>query len=728
MKKGACVLNSFKPLTIMTEKEILHFFETKANRPMSMREILSSLQVSADQRPTLRNLLKQMSRDGMLIKLKKGKYGLPSKMKLVTGRVQGHADGFGFVIHEEEGQPDLFINPRKMREVMHGDRVMCRIEHTSGGRAEGSIVRIIERGQQTLVGIFDRTSHLAYIVPVEKRLNCEISIPGKQTGGAKRGEAVVVEITSYPTKNLPAEGKVVEVLGAPDDPEIEIEMIIRKNGLPRQFPLDAAEEAKNVPTKIPEEEIQKRLDLRDKTIFTIDGETAKDFDDAVSIEKKPKGNYILGVHIADVSHYVRPGSPLDREALERGTSVYFPDRVIPMLPHELSNEICSLKPREERLTLSCIMEFDSHGNRVKYEIKDTVIKSASRLTYTQVAGMLEPKDAEVSDEEIKRCKKELGKIYDDLLLMKKLALLINANRVKNGSVDFDLPESDIVLDLNGRIENIVKAERNIAHRIIEEFMLASNVSVAEFLEGKKAQSIYRCHETPSQENILSLREFVHNFGYPLPNPPEFTAKDLQALLTGVHGKPEEKLINHVALRSMKQAVYSTENIGHFCLAFPCYTHFTSPIRRYPDLIVHRLVRKHVSSGKVSKKEKEVAIKKLEEVAKSSSELERRSEEAEREVIKLKKAQFMMDKIGEEYDGFISGVTSFGLFVELADLFVEGLVHVSSMADDYYIYNEKQHSLIGERRKKVFRLCDRIRVRVVSVSLERVRTDFELVKS
>jgi ribonuclease R len=619
----------------MTEKEILHFFETKANRPMSMREILSSLQVSADQRPTLRNLLKQMSRDGLLIKLKKGKYGLPSKMKLVTGRVQGHADGFGFVIHEEEGQPDLFINPRKMREVMHGDRVMCRIEHTSGGRAEGSIVRIIERGQQTLVGIFDRTSHLAYIVPVEKRLNCEISIPGKQTGGAKRGEAVVVEITSYPTKNLPAEGKVVEVLGAPDDPEIEIEMIIRKNGLPRQFPLDAAEEAKNVPTKIPEEEIQKRLDLRDKTIFTIDGETAKDFDDAVSIEKKPKGNYILGVHIADVSHYVRPGSPLDREALERGTSVYFPDRVIPMLPHELSNEICSLKPREERLTLSCIMEFNSHGNRVKYEIKDTVIKSASRLTYTQVAGMLEPKDAEVSDEEIKRWKKELGKIYEDLLLMKKLALLINANRVKNGSVDFDLPESDIVLDLNGRIENIVKAERNIAHRIIEEFMLASNVSVAEFLEGKKAQSIYRIHETPSQENILSLREFVHNFGYLLPNPPEFTAKDLQTLLTGVHGKPEEKLINHVALRSMKQAVYSTENIGHFCLAFPCYTHFTSPIRRYPDLIVHRLVRKHVSSGKISKKEKEVAIKKLEEVAKSSSELERRSEEAEREVIKLK---------------------------------------------------------------------------------------------
>ncbi|MBI5185120.1 MAG: ribonuclease R [Nitrospinae bacterium] len=710
----------------ITEKEILHFFEETANRPMSSREMLSTLHISTEERPALRKLLKQMSKDGLLIKLKKGRYGLPSKMKLVTGRVQGHPDGFGFVISEEEGQNDLFINPRRMREAMHGDRLMCRIEHTSGDKSEGSIVRVIERGQKTLVGIFDRTARLAYITPMEKRLACEISIPNKQTGGAKRGEAVVVEITSYPTKHLPPEGKVVEVLGSPDDPEIEIEMIIRKNGLPRRFPSDAAEEARKIPAKIPEEEIQKRLDLRKKILFTIDGETAKDFDDAVSLEKKSNGNYALGVHIADVSHYVRPGSPLDREALERGTSVYFPDRVIPMLPKELSNEICSLKPREDRLTLSCIMEFDPEGNRLKYELKDTVINSAARLTYAQVAGILEPEKIKVSEQERAKWKKELGKIWDCLFMMKELALLLNKNRVKNGSVDFDLPESDIILDLCGKIENIVKSERNIAHRIIEEFMLSANVSVAEFLSVKKANSIYRVHESPSQENILSLREFVHNFGYPLPAPPEFTAKDLQGLLAWVQGKPEEKLINHVALRSMKQAVYSTENIGHFCLAFPFYTHFTSPIRRYPDLIVHRLARKHKIAGKASKKDKDVSMKNLEETAKLSSEMARRAEEAEREVVKLKKVQFMLDKAGEEYMGFITGVTSFGLFVELVDLFVEGLIHVSSMSDDYYIYQEKNHLLIGERRKKVYRLCDQVRVRVANVSVEKLRIDFELV--
>ncbi len=711
----------------ITEKEVLRFFDKDAERPLSTREVISKLKIPGEERSSLRRLLRQMSRDGLLIKLKKGRYGLPSKMKLITGTVQGHPNGFGFVLPDEEGQPDLFINPRKMKEVMHGDKVMCRIEHTNGEKTEGSIVRIIQRGQKTLVGIFDRTPHLAYIIPMEKRIPWDISIPRKYSGTARKGQAVLVEITRYPSKTIPPEGKVIEILGEPEDPEIEIEMIIRKNGLPNRFKPEVEEEADVIAQEISEEEISKRLDLRGRIVFTIDGETAKDFDDAVSVERKKDGGFLLGVHIADVSYYVSPDSMLDREALERGTSVYFPNRAIPMLPEKLSNGICSLKPLEDRLTLSCLMEFDSQGNRLGYKIEDTVIKSTARLTYTEAAIILSEGERKKSFEESGKFIKRFGEIVNDLSLMEELALLLNRNRISNGSVDFDLPESDIVLDMNGKVENIVKAERNIAHRIIEEFMLTANVCVAEFLEGNKKESLYRVHEAPAPDNLLSLQEFVHNFGHTLPKPQDFTAKDLQRLLSDAVGKPEEKLLNHIALRSMKQAVYSIDNTGHFCLAFDCYTHFTSPIRRYPDLVIHRLIRSHKRFLKTKKKGDKVAIKPLSEVAKLSSELGRRAEEAEREVIKLKKAQFMSDKIGEEFEGFISGVSSFGLFVELTDLFVEGLIHVSSMSDDYYIYHEKQHSLIGERRKKIFRLCDRVKVRVVSISLERIRVDFELIE-
>ncbi len=713
-------------MTDITEKEILRFFEEDAGRPLSTREVISYLNIQSTHRSVLRKLLRQMSKDGLLIKLKKGRYSLPSKMKLVTGKVQGHPDGFGFLLPDEEGVPDLFLSPRKMKEAMHGDKVICRMERTDGRKAEGSVVRIVERGQKTVVGVFDRTIHFAYVIPTEKRIGWDIPIPKKHTMGAKKGQAVVVEITRYPTKSLPPEGKILEVLGRPDDPEIELELIIRKNGLPVCFPKEVAVEAQKIATEIPSEEMERRMDLRGQNIFTIDGETAKDFDDAISIAKKPNGGYTLGVHIADVSYYVSPGSMLDKEALERGTSVYFPDRVIPMLPEELSNGICSLKPNVERLTLSCYMEFDANGIRQDFKLEDTIIKSAARLTYTEVAKILESDEKKSSSQDLKKLREKLGKTWEDLFIAKELALLLNKNRLQNGSVDFDLPESDIVLNMEGKIENIVETERNIAHRLIEEFMLSANICVAEALQEKCKETIFRVHESPNPEKLATLKEFAHNFGYSFPKAKEFDAKDLQSILSQAQGKVEEKLINHVALKSMKQAEYSTENIGHFCLAFDCYTHFTSPIRRYPDLVVHRQIRSLNKSADNEKKSQKVTIKPLSEVAKQASILGRRAEESEREVIKFKKAQFMMDKIGETYNGFICGVNSFGFFVELADLFVEGLVHVSSLSDDYYVYQEKQHSLVGERKRRTFQLCDQVRVKVVDVNLERVRVDFQLV--
>lgn len=710
---------------MISEKEVLKFMKEDAPRPMKRKELVKEFKISSEERVLFRRMLKNMARDGVIIKIKGGRYGVPEKMNLVTGTLQCHPDGFGFVIPEAtkeksgSGSNDIYVSPRNIKEAMHGDKVVCRVESRAfKGKEEGRIVQIIERGHTTLVGTFERTGNFGFVVPNERRIAKDIYISNKFSEKAKPGQAVVVEITQYPMAGRNPEGKIIEVLGYPDSPEVEFEMIIRKHGLANTFPEKVLEEAENIPMEIPDEEYRKRKDLRELLTVTIDGETAKDFDDAISIEKLDDGGFRLYVHIADVSHYVIKGSVLDDEAYERGTSVYFLDRVIPMLPQKLSNEICSLKPGEDRLTMTAVMDINAKGEALKYDIYNSVINSNERMTYTDVAKILEDND--------EKLKKRYDHLLDMFSQMKELCGVLNKKRAELGSVDFDLPEPDIIINREGRIENILKAERNIAHRIIEEFMLYANVIAAKHIFNAGIPGIYRVHEKPDLQKVLDFSEFIHNFGYSLENPQKVEAKSLRKLLVSARGEPSEKLINHILLRSMKQAVYSEKNSGHFCLAFDCYTHFTSPIRRYPDLTTHRVLKILLAHKKVSPRKIEQLKKSLPLIAEHSSERERNAMDAEREIIDLNKVRFMMDKTGETFSGFITGVTAFGIFVELEDMFVEGLVHVNSMKDDYYIYHEKKHSLIGDHKNKVYRIGDEVKIAVESVSIEKRQIDFVLV--
>lgn len=710
---------------MVTEKEILKFMQKDAVRPLKRKELAKEFDIRSDEYALFRQLLKDMVQKGTVVKIKGGRYGVPEKMNLIFGTLQGHPDGFGFVIPEktnkqlETSVEDIYISPRNLKEAMHGDKVVCRKESRGyKGREEGRIIRIVERGYTTLVGIFERTGNFGFVIPTERKIAKDIYIPSKFSGKARQGQAVVVEITRYPTAGLNPEGKVIEILGYPDSPEVEIEMIIRSQGLFQKFSDEALEEADKIPMKIFDKELRKQKDCRNLITVTIDGEKAKDFDDAVSIEKLNDKSYRLYVHIADVSHYVIENSALDQEAYKRGTSVYFLDRVVPMLPEKLSNEICSLKPKEDRLTVTAEMDFNAGGELLRYDIYNSVINSNERLTYTDVAKILKNKD--------KKLEQRYSYLLEKFSLMKELCLILNKKREELGSIDFDLPEPDIILNQEGRIENILKAERNIAHRIIEEFMLSANVVIANHISNSGAPGIYRIHEEPGSNKIMDFNQFIYNFGYSIENPDNVTAKSLQKLLASARGTSEEKLINHVLLRSMKQAVYSDKNSGHFCLAFDCYTHFTSPIRRYPDLITHRILKALLTKKQVPKNKIEYFKKNLSSIAEHSSQRERVAMEAEREIIDLNKAHFMLDKTGEEFAGFITGVTSFGIFVELEDMFVEGLVHVTSIKDDYYIYHENQHSLIGEHKRKVYRIGDKVNVIVENVSIEKRQIDFGLI--
>lgn len=743
----------------ITHQQILKFMRESVYRPLTMRELIKGFNVPAEERSTFRRLIRDLVNEGEIVKVRGNKYGLPEKMNLVTGVIEGHPDGYGFVIPEGGGD-DLFVNLRNMREVMHGDKVVCRVESAKrdGGKKEGRVIRILERGHKTIVGIYEPSGHFGFVIPEERRITHDIYIPVKFSGRAKRGQVVVAEITVYPTKNRNPEGRIIEVIGYPDNPDVEVDTVVRKYEIPSEFPAEVLREADGIQQEVTGEEIAGRVDLRNMKIVTIDGEKAKDFDDAVSVERIDNGNYLLGVHIADVSHYVKEGSHLDNEAFKRGTSVYFPDRVIPMLPFQLSNEICSLKPNVDRLAMSVFMKFNNDGDLIDYKFAETVINSRERMTYTDVAAILEDKispSPPLLKGGMGGLKEKYSYLIDDFYLMKELSEVLRERRVKKGSIDFDLPEPDIILNLVGKPENIIKSERNIAHKIIEEFMLVANETVAAHFAKLEIPAVYRVHEEPDMEKILEFSEFVSNFGYhleiPRPihwmgDPPplkkggkgRFHPKKFQELLNNVKGKPEEMLVSTMALRHMKQARYSTENIGHFGLAFENYTHFTSPIRRYPDLIVHRLLRdatplhpSFTKGGKhaaITKKRLTIWEERLPEIVKHSSEKERTADEAERDIVNLKRVQFMMEKTGDEYDGIISGVTTFGLFVELKEIFIEGLIHVSSMSDDYYTFNEKDHSLTGRRTKKRFRIGDRIKVKVENVSMEKRQIDFTLIKS
>jgi len=600
-----------------------------------------------------------------------------------------------------------------MAGAMHRDRVVARVERTkSDGRREGKVIRILERRQGVIVGRFEKGKGFAVVVPSDERVLHNVIISSRGAKGAHDGDIVEVEVTKWPDAFRPPSGRVREIVGRHDDPDVEIEIIVRKHGLSRTFPADVVAQAAKSPQEVLPEEIEGRVDLRKRRFVTIDGETAKDFDDAVSVERIKNG-YRLWVSIADVSHYVRPGSALDEEAYRRGTSVYLPDNCIPMLPEELSNGICSLNPNVDRLAFTAEMDFDEDGSPLKSNFYESVIRSHARLTYNEVKSIIVDDDESVTSRR--------GDCVADLLLMEELSGKLKDRRSREGSIDFDLPEPQVIIDLNGRIEDIVRSEQNRAHQLIEDFMLAANRAVA--LRMEKVPFLYRVHDEPNEERVKDFLAFVHNFGYKLKKR-KVGPHLFKELLEKAKGRPEERLINHLLLRSMKQAIYSAENRGHFGLAFAHYTHFTSPIRRYPDLIVHRLL-KEMMKGKYGKSEQARWRAILPDIADQSSIRERGAMEAERDVIDLKKAEFMRDKVGNRYDGLISGVTSFGLFVELEEYFVEGLIHISQLRDGYYTFVEKEHALIGEGTGKRFRIGDPVEVEITGVDMGKRQISMEL---
>ncbi|HEY6873428.1 MAG TPA: ribonuclease R [Geobacteraceae bacterium] len=702
------------------KEAITKFFRESPLDAHEFRDLMRLFGVGKAGRLQLKTLVDELVDEGTLVKFKGNRYGKAAGVSRLAGRLSTHRDGYGFVTPDEGGE-DIFIPARYLRENMHGDRVEVRIvAHNRHGKQEGRIVETLERAYTRIVGRFAKTKSFGYVTPDEERITRDLYIPPGAAGRAENGQVVVAEITRYPTPHRAGEGRVVEVLGWPEDPKVEAETIIRKFDLPHTFPVEVLAAARAVSQTIAEEDLKQRVDLRNRLTVTIDGETARDFDDAVSVSREQGGRIRLWVSIADVSHYVGHASPLDAEAYLRGTSVYFPDRCIPMLPEELSNGICSLNPEVERLTLTAEILFDKGGNPVQSRFYPSVIRSHARLTYTAVKRILADGDPELLERH--------ARLVPELRLMEELSVRLLEKRGKRGSIDFDLPEPQVVLDLQGQTEAIIRAERNVAHRIIEEFMLAANEAVAGYIEGEGVPSLYRIHETPDLAKLAEFSELIRGFGY------EFRIEEdrvepgeFQRLLVEAQGKPEEKMINEMLLRSMKQARYAAENLGHFGLAAPCYTHFTSPIRRYPDLVVHRIL-KRVLAGKMKEREIERLAETLPEVAVHTSNRERVAMEAEREIVRLKKVQFMRDKVGEEFDGFITGVTAHGFFVELVELFVEGMVHVSTLPSDFYRYLEKQHALAGERGRTVFRIGDRVRVRVAQVSTERKQIDFVLAES
>jgi ribonuclease R len=700
--------------------KLLHYMKDEAYKPLTVQELETALGVADSS--TFKDFVKalvQMEEKGLVVRTRSNRYGLPEKMNLIRGKLTGHAKGFAFVIPEEPGMDDIFIPPNETNNALHGDTVLARVSsESSGQRKEGTVVRVLERGITKIVGTYTESKNFGFVIPDEKKFAGDVFIPKAASNGAVEGHKVVVELTIYPEGRRSAEGEVVEILGHKNDPGVDILSVIHKHGLPQEFPQEVLQQANEAPETIDESEIQNRRDLRNEMIVTIDGADAKDLDDAVTVTKLDNGNYKLGVHIADVSHYVTEESPIDKEAAERGTSVYLVDRVIPMIPHRLSNGICSLNPRVDRLTLSCEMEIDSDGEVVNHEIFQSVIKTTERMTYSEVNRILTEQD------------EELFERYEPLIpmfqLMEELAEALRGKRMHRGAIDFDFKESKVLVDEEGKPTDVVLRERSVGEKLIEEFMLAANETIAEHFHWLDVPFIYRIHEDPKEDKLRRFFEFITNFGYIVKGTADSVhPRALQEIIEEVRGKPEEMVVSTVMLRSMQQAKYDPENLGHFGLSADYYTHFTSPIRRYPDLIVHRLIRTYLIEGKLNESTRAKWDARLRDIADHSSKMERRSVDAERETDELKKAEYMEDKIGEEYNGMISSVTNFGLFVELSNT-IEGLVHVSYMTDDYYRYDERHYAMIGERTGHVYRIGDEITVRVINVNKDERSIDFEIV--
>jgi ribonuclease R len=705
--------------------DVLALMRERVHHPAAMRELLQVLKVPRDERASFKRHIKTLLASGDLIQIRGHRFGLPEKMDLYVGRLQTHSAGYGFVVPERPldvaAGGDIYISGPHLNEAMHGDRVVARIERVKeGGRVEGRIIRILERRNESVIGRYDRDDNgMGYVVPFDRRVLMDIFVPPGQEGGASPGEMVAAEITRWPTSTRSALGRVAEVLGNIDAPGVDTEIIIRKHGIPDAHGADAIAEAVRLGSAVSAKDISGRTDFRSITTVTIDGEHARDFDDAITIERLPNGNYWLGVHIADVSHYVQEGSALDREAYERATSVYFPERAVHMFPSELSTGLCSLNPHVDRLVQSCLMEIDRRGQVVRHEFHDGVINSNERMTYTAVNGILTDRDPAL----LKKCE-PLVPMFE---LMQELFHVLNDARRRRGSIDFDLNEAEVIVDEGGVVEAIIALHRNVAHRLIEEFMLLANETVASYLEAQAAPALYRIHEEPDVMKVGKFEEFISGFGYSLAAPLSgLRPRHFQKLLERIAGKPEEKPIAFLMLRTMQKARYAPENLGHFGLAASSYTHFTSPIRRYPDLVVHRALRAARHST-LSAEEREEWSEELPEVARHTSEMERRADDAERELLQWKKVKFMADKVGDEFEGYITGVAAFGLFIELVEHFVEGLVHVSTMADDYYRFVENAHLLRGENTQKTYRLGDKVTVQVVRVNMDVRQIDLGLVE-
>jgi ribonuclease R len=835
---------------MLSDSTILKHIARQPKRAAGFKQLVRELGLHGDARGELDALLQKLVAAGELIQLNSDRYAMPqaaADQNLVVGRLTMHRDGFGFVIPDSSSLSpslkarlagDIFIAPHAIGNAMHGDRVLVDIIAVRpDGRAEGRIVRPVVRAHPTVVGIFHYGARQNSVKPIDSRITMDVLIPagleypetrtadagdaeiqrakGKKTvdrvlgdEAARRSEwddlegvVVDVEITDWPTSTQNPRGRILEILGKPDDFGVDVEITIRKFHLPHHFPAATLEEAQNIPAVIPAQELRRRRDFRALPIVTIDGETARDFDDAVTVRNLANGNFELQVHIADVAQYVTPDSALDQEARLRGTSVYFPDRAVPMLPLELSTDICSLRPHLDRLVLSCIMQIDPHGEITRCELSEGVIRSAERMTYTAVNAVLEG--------EAPACERYTA-LVPTFELMRDLALILNRKRQRRGSIDFDLPEPVIEFDEFGLMKSITRSERNIAHRLIEEFMLSANECVAQYLESKRIASLYRIHERPDAKRVYDFEVIAAMFGYSLgvgalpihrvqmktdrraargtgkhvrqievPREVHITPRMYQKLAAKIAGKPEERILSYLMLRSLKQARYSEENLGHFALAAASYTHFTSPIRRYPDLIVHRILKEVLrdsaethdgeipvgvsSAASIAKQEAHASVassaheseaspspwskrrdhaahrealeprggpinvEELHDIAEDSSQSERRADEAERELMEWKKVKFMQDRVGEDFDGLITSVTKFGFFVELTDLFIEGLVPLNTLTDDFYTYHENTRQIIGQRSRKTYSLGQKIRVLVDRIDPVEKKIQFAILE-
>ncbi|HEY8847807.1 MAG TPA: ribonuclease R [Thermoanaerobaculia bacterium] len=709
------------------QQSIVELLRKRGNRLLAIKEISDRLDddVSRDE---VERAVTELERDGMIIAVRGKRYSLLEFTPYHAGLVKVHPDGYGTIFGGDD-QPDVYIDRRSMKGAMNGDLVVVRVDKKNPAFRRihnrdlitGEVTQVLRRAHRTVVGRFHADPRSPFVVPFDVRLDHDVLIDAEETMGARDGEMVNVEIDRYPDRSSnAARGRVVELLGFIGDPGVDIEVVIRKFHIPHNFPAEVLEVADDVPQAVSREEVGRRVDLRERNIVTIDGETAKDFDDAVEVRLLPNGNYLLGVHIADVAHYVTEGSVLDEEAFERGTSVYFPGRAVPMLPERLSNGICSLNPQVERLTFSVDMEIDRRGRFVDRKVYKSVIRTKERMTYTNVNAILTARTPELE--------KRYGTLIPEFERMLALYEVLRTRREGRGSIDFDLPEADVMLSDSGEIEAIKATERNVAHRIIEEFMLAANEMVAQELVFAHQPGLFRVHQQPDPRKLEDLREILKEFKLQLRGDVEdIRPGELQRVLKSVAGTPEERFLTNIILRSMKRAFYSEEDTGHFALALEHYCHFTSPIRRYPDLIVHRRLSELITAGpmhgdRLARVERAHPL-----YATQSSARERRAEEAEREVLEWKKVIFMRDKVGQNFSGIVTGVAPFGLFVELDEIFVQGMVPIATVGGDFWQYREREHRLRGESTARELRLGDHVRIEVKSIDEDRHQIEFRLLE-